>query len=91
MHGASFYSKDVYKTGSSTYGIPTANKDPLPVAATKDPSTQASINVEDFNTHGTHIAGTIAAEMDNVQGIVGVNPNAKIMAIKVGYQYASNA
>jgi subtilisin family serine protease len=25
--------------------------------------------------------------MNNNQGIVGVNPTAKIMAIKVGYQY----
>lgn len=32
-------------------------------------------------SHGTHVAGTIAASMDG-QGIVGVAPNVKIMALK---------
>jgi beta propeller repeat protein len=32
--------------------------------------------------HGTHVSGTIAAEANNNQGIVGVNWNAKIMALK---------
>lgn len=34
------------------------------------------------NDHGTHVAGTIAAESNNATGIVGVAPNAKIMALK---------
>ena len=33
--------------------------------------------------HGTHIAGTIAATMNNGTGVVGVNPNARIMGIEV--------
>jgi subtilisin family serine protease len=37
---------------------------------------------EGTDSHGTHIAGIIAAQM-NGQGVVGVNPHAKIMAIKV--------
>src|SRR5207302_3067269 len=36
----------------------------------------------DDNGHGTHVAGTIAAAGNNLQGVVGVNWNAKIMAIK---------
>ncbi|AFY79638.1 subtilisin-like serine protease [Pleurocapsa sp. PCC 7327] len=32
--------------------------------------------------HGTHVAGTIAAEGNNNTGVTGVNWNAKIMAIK---------
>jgi subtilisin family serine protease len=32
--------------------------------------------------HGTHVAGTIAAEINNNQGIVGVAPGVKIMALK---------
>jgi subtilisin len=37
---------------------------------------------EDDNGHGTHIAGIIAAA-DNNQGIIGVAPKAKILAVKV--------
>jgi len=34
------------------------------------------------SSHGTHIAGTIAAVKNNSKGIIGVAPQAKIMAIK---------
>ena len=34
------------------------------------------------DSHGTHIAGTIAALKNNAKGIIGVSPTAKIMAIK---------
>jgi len=39
-------------------------------------------NVMDDNSHGTHVAGTIAGE-NNGTGITGVAYNAKIMAVKV--------
>ncbi len=32
--------------------------------------------------HGTHVAGTIAATIDNAIGVVGVAPNAQIMIVK---------
>lgn len=37
----------------------------------------------DVHSHGTHCAGTIAAEGDNGQGVVGVNWHATIMPIKI--------
>ncbi|MEQ9482536.1 S8 family serine peptidase [Coleofasciculus sp. F4-SAH-05] len=36
----------------------------------------------DDEGHGTHVAGTIAAEGNNNSGVIGVAPNAKIMALK---------
>ncbi len=42
---------------------------------------------EDFysilDSHGTHIAGTIAAVKNNAKGVIGVAPNVKIMALKM--------
>ncbi|MBI5232856.1 MAG: S8 family serine peptidase, partial [Deltaproteobacteria bacterium] len=39
-------------------------------------------NPFDDNEHGTHVSGTIAAKGNNSIGVVGVNWNAKIMALK---------
>ena len=39
-------------------------------------------NPADDNGHGTHVAGTIAAAGNNGLGVVGVNWNAKVMALK---------
>jgi subtilisin family serine protease len=35
------------------------------------------------NGHGTHVAGTIAAQMGNQIGVAGIAPNAKIMALRI--------
>jgi len=40
-------------------------------------------NPDDFNLHGTHVAGTAAAIADNGQGVAGVAPRAQIMAVRV--------
>ncbi len=37
---------------------------------------------DDFNLHGTHVAGTAAAIADNGQGVAGVAPQAQIMAVR---------
>jgi beta propeller repeat protein len=50
---------------------------------------------QDVYGHGTHVAGTIAAEANNAEGVVGVNWNAKIMALKFlndsGWGYSFDA
>ncbi|MEM9220463.1 MAG: S8 family serine peptidase [Cyanobacteria bacterium P01_F01_bin.150] len=43
----------------------------------------------DENGHGTHVAGTIAASSNNGLGVVGVAPNAQIMALKFLDAYGS--
>lgn len=37
----------------------------------------------DNDGHGTHVAGIIAASVNNGEGVAGVAPNAKIMALRV--------
>ena len=41
-------------------------------------------SLEDYNSHGTHVAGTIAARGNNEAGITGVNWVARIMALRIG-------
>lgn len=36
-----------------------------------------------YDSHGTHVSGTIAAVKDNGEGIVGIAPDAKIMPIPI--------
>lgn len=42
-----------------------------------------------WDNHWTHIAGIIAASIDNWKGIIGVNPYAKIASLKVTNDYLS--
>lgn len=46
-------------------------------------------NPKSLDYHGTHVAGIIAAKGDNSQGVVGVAPKAKIMALGTGSFSAS--
>jgi subtilisin family serine protease len=39
-------------------------------------------DIWDENGHGTHVAGIIAAAGNNGRGVVGVNPNARLMVLK---------
>ncbi|MFA5747418.1 MAG: S8 family serine peptidase, partial [Candidatus Paceibacterota bacterium] len=57
------------------YDYYSADNDPLPTT----------------NSHGTHVAGTIAAVKNNGEGVIGVAPNAKIMAVRVGNSYLSDS
>jgi thermitase len=40
-------------------------------------------NPDDYQFHGTHVAGTAAAIADNSLGVAGVAPEAEIMAVRV--------
>lgn len=40
-------------------------------------------NPMDYHGHGSHVAGTISAVLNNSKGIVGVAPESKIMALKI--------
>jgi thermitase len=43
----------------------------------------ASNTTADLSGHGTHVAGIAAADFDNLTGIAGVAPNARLMDVKV--------
>jgi thermitase len=48
----------------------------------RDSQGRATMNTMASHWHGTHVAGTIAAEQNNGIGIAGVASNARIMAIR---------
>lgn len=37
------------------------------------------------HAHGTHVAGTVGAIINNITGIAGVAPNVRLMPVKIGY------
>ena len=43
---------------------------------------QDALSAEDYNGHGSHVSGTIAAKNNSI-GVVGVAPNAYLVAVKV--------
>ena len=42
-----------------------------------------NLNITDSNSHGTHVAGTVAAKGNNHYGVIGVAPCSKLMAIRI--------
>jgi len=79
-NGSSCVSETGAALGSCMHGYDFDDSDliPLPEAT----STSATY-------HGTHVAGIIAAEMNNATGTIGVAPKAKIMALRFGLDVAS--
>jgi len=67
--------KGVAIVGGCNHGYDYENNDNTPLPAT--------------SSHGTHIAGTIAASKNNGKGVIGVAPQTKIMAIKFGLDITS--
>lgn len=62
-------------------GIYTKHPD-LTIAGGKDCSTDRKNTYSDDNGHGSHVAGSAAAE-DNASGVVGTAPGARLWAVKV--------
>lgn len=62
---------------------PRPNLNPLPTINKDGFCVPANTGKAAYSSHGTHVAGTIAALGNNQKGIVGIAPNVKIMAIKV--------
>jgi serine protease len=53
-------------------------------ASARDPGDASAGNCEEFSSwHGTKVAGTIAALVNNGVGVVGVAPRARLLAIRV--------
>jgi subtilisin family serine protease len=48
----------------------------------RDRSGKATVNIEDTQSHGTHVSGTIGATQNNNAGIAGIASNVKIMGIR---------
>ncbi len=48
----------------------------------RDHNGKATAKITDFYMHGTHVAGILAAEQNNLKGIAGISSNTKIMALK---------
>jgi subtilisin family serine protease len=48
-------------------------------------------NPDDEGNHGTHVAGTVGAVGDNESGVVGVNWNTRLIIVRVGDSFYSNA
>ena len=59
---------NMWRNSNGHYGYDFSNNNPNPF---------------DYNGHGSHVAGTIAAVGNNKKGIIGVAPKAKIMAVKI--------
>ncbi|MFH1712875.1 MAG: S8 family serine peptidase [Candidatus Jacksonbacteria bacterium] len=78
--GASCIDENGAVLGGCNHGYDYEDNDKIPLPT----------RLDYFYSHGTHIAGTIAAVKNNNKGIIGVAPNAKIMALKSSLTSADN-
>lgn len=48
----------------------------------RDKNGNATVDISDTHSHGTHVSGTIAAQQNNEKGVAGIASRVKIMAIR---------
>ncbi|MBN1404585.1 MAG: S8 family serine peptidase [Opitutales bacterium] len=67
------------------------NHPDLPVADGYNATPVGTVNewypTEDWQNHGTAVAGFINATIDNSLGVVGVAPDVTLLSVKIAYQY----
>ncbi len=77
---------DLDTTATSIYTPNAADKaghDPIPI----DPCDKNPLLPEGCSWHGTHIAGIVAAAIDNAEGVAGIATNVRIMPLRaMGYR-----
>ncbi|MFC5604817.1 S8 family serine peptidase [Sporosarcina koreensis] len=92
--------KDVYKGGknyivhNSQYSRPRADDDPYETSPLDRASTTPEFNTQGssfYTSHGTHVAGTIAAIGANEYNIKGIAPKVELYAYRVLGGYGSGA
>lgn len=89
--------KDIYKGGrnyanGADYLNTRAADDPYETAPSERPSNLPEVNAngsEYYTTHGTHVAGTIAAQNKGKFGVIGISPNVELYAYRVLGAYGS--
>ncbi|MDX5474935.1 MAG: S8 family serine peptidase, partial [Bacillaceae bacterium] len=80
--------------GSSGYARGRDFDDPYETSPLDRPSNRAEFNANGssfYTTHGTHVAGTIAAQGKNAYGMIGLAPKIELYAYRVLGAYGSGA
>ncbi|WP_186667821.1 S8 family serine peptidase [Sporosarcina sp. BP05] len=83
-----------YITHGSTYARPRADDDPYETSPLDRKSTTPEFDSQGgsfYTSHGTHVAGTIAAQGKNAYGIKGIAPKVELYAYRVLGGYGSGA
>ncbi|SEJ63587.1 Peptidase inhibitor I9 [Bhargavaea ginsengi] len=79
---------------SSDYARPRDKRDPMETTPLDRPNHKPEFNAQGssfYTSHGTHVAGTIAAAGNNEYGIKGIAPDVELHAYRVLGAYGSGA
>ena len=85
---------ELYTTYDSGYASPRADNDPYETTPSDRPGHRPEFNANGssfYTSHGTHVAGTIAAIGKNEYGISGIAPEVDLYAYRVLGAYGSGS